>query len=201
MKKFYFPLICVVLAVMAFTSVRSVFDDLEINEDKANKMTIESFGRGLVFSSGDVVRKARSLPVEMQVQGTRELIRYAKKYVQTEDFKKKYSKWRNEELGYKPKKGIGNPLKMLDNVVDKQLNKGDDESRMPSDPNELVRKRLQEFLKVSETVDFDAELQGTSFAKPSYEAKSQQWKACFRAGKEVVAAAREEAQAWLKELE
>ncbi len=39
------------------------------------------------------------------------------------------------------------------------------------------------------------------FANPDYEAKDGQWKMCFRAGRGVVEAAREEAQAWLKELE
>ena len=86
-------------------------------------------------------------------------------------------------------------------MVQQQLNKGDDEKKMPSDPNELIKKRLQEFLSVSATVNFDAKLIGTTFADPAYESKSQQWKACYRAGREVIAAAREEAQTWLKELE
>ena len=92
-------------------------------------------------------------------------------------------------------------MKALDNAIDKQLNKGDDEKRYPSDAKELIKQRLNEFLDVSATVDFDAQLNGRMFANPTYEARSQQWKMCYRAGKQVVAAAREEAQAWLKELQ
>ena len=92
-------------------------------------------------------------------------------------------------------------MKALDNAIDKQLNKGDDEKRYSSDVNELIKQRLNEFLELSATVDFDAQLNGRMFANPAYEAKSQQWKMCFRCGKEVITAAREEAKAWLKELE
>ena len=113
----------------------------------------------------------------------------------------KYKTWRNEELGYKEKKKIGNPFKLVDKAIDKQLNRGDDEKRMPADPEELIRKRLQEFLDISATVDFDAELNGYSFADKRYEAKGNQWKMCYRAGREVIAAAREEAKKWLAELE
>jgi hypothetical protein len=65
----------------------------------------------------------------------------------------------------------------------------------------MVKQRLQEFLDISKTVDFDAELQGSMFKNPAYERKSAQWKMCYRAGKEVVEAAREEADKWLKELQ
>ena len=92
-------------------------------------------------------------------------------------------------------------MKMIDNAIDKQINKADDEKRFPADANVLIKQRLKEFLDVSATVDFDARLNGSMFANPEYEAKSGQWKMCFRAGKAVVEAAREEAKAWLKELE
>jgi len=59
---------------------------------------------------------------------------------------------------------------------------------------------LQDFLRISATVDFDAELDGNVFVKKEYEKKSSWWKMCFRAGRDVVQAAREDAQKWLDEL-
>jgi len=193
-------IIAFAIALMAAT-VTNVFEDLSFTEDQAKENVLDSFGGGFISSSYEVVKKAKVLPVELQVAGTRQLIRFAKEYTQTSDFQKKYTKWRNERLGYRKKKLSLNPMKALDNAIDKQLNKGDDEKRYPSDAKALIKQRLTEFLEVSATVDFTAQLNGSVFANPRYEAKSGQWKMCFRAGKEVVAAAREEAQAWLKELE
>jgi hypothetical protein len=56
-------------------------------------------------------------------------------------------------------------------------------------------------MEISATVDFEAKLEGSMFANPEYEKKSDQWKQCYRAGKAVITAAREEVTAWLKELE
>lgn len=193
-------IIAFAIVLMAAT-VTNVFEDLGFTEDDAKENVLASFGGGFVNTSYEVVKKAKVLPVELQVAGTRQLIRFAKEYSQTSDFQKKYTKWRNERLGYRKKKLSLNPMKALDNVIDKQLNKGDDEKRYPSDAKELIKQRLNEFLEVSATVDFDAQLNGSMFANPTYEAKSQQWKMCYRAGKEVVAVAREEAQAWLKEIQ
>lgn len=189
------------IALMAAT-VTNIFEDLSVSEDDAKENVIASFGGGFISTSYEVLKKAKSLPVDMRVAGTRQLIRFAKEYSNTPEFQKKYSKWRNERLGYKKKKlGIPNPMKMIDKAIDKQLNKADDEKKYPSDAKELIKQRLRTFLDISATVDFDAQLNGSMFANPEYEAKSGEWKMCFRAGKAVVQAAREEAQAWLKELE
>lgn len=74
----------------------------------------------------------------------------------------------------------------------------------PDDPKPLVIQRLREFMTLTGDVDFNAKLvknsDRISFANPAYEEKSDQWKLCFRAGKEATAAARTAVQAWLKEL-
>lgn len=189
------------IALMAAT-VTNVFDDLSFTEDAAKENVIASFGSGFISTSYEVLKKAKGLPADLKVAGTRQLIRFAKAYSRTPEFQKKYTKWRNERLGYKKKKlGIPNPMKMIDNAIDKQLNKADDEKKYPSDAHELIKQRLKEFLSVSATVDFNAQLNGSMFANPEYEAKNGEWKMCYRAGKAVVEVAREEAQAWLKELE
>lgn len=74
----------------------------------------------------------------------------------------------------------------------------------PENPAPVIAKRLKAFLAVSADVDFDAKLVEKNgkmrFANESYESKPSEWKLCYRAGKEPVAAARTAAQAWLKEL-
>ena len=74
----------------------------------------------------------------------------------------------------------------------------------PESPAPAIAKRIREFLAFSADVDFGATLVAKDgkmvFENPAYEAKSSQWKMCFRAGKEATAAARAAAQAWLKEL-
>jgi hypothetical protein len=74
----------------------------------------------------------------------------------------------------------------------------------PDDPRPLVARRLREFLQLSADVDFNAKLKTaegrTLFENPAYQAKSSQWKMCFRAGREATGAARAAVQAWLTEL-
>jgi hypothetical protein len=74
------------------------------------------------------------------------------------------------------------------------------DKRFPADPRTLIARRLQEFLDTSKDVDFNAKLLPAGskhrFVDPRYEEKPPEWKLCFRAGREAVAAAREAAQAW-----
>jgi hypothetical protein len=78
------------------------------------------------------------------------------------------------------------------------------EEQYPSDPNVVVKKRLEEFLDETEDVDYDAELVESygkmRFADKPYERKSAQWKLAFRAGKETTEKARAFAKEWLGEL-
>lgn len=74
----------------------------------------------------------------------------------------------------------------------------------PPTVKELVKKRLTEFLDVTNDIDFNAKLvqRGSKmfFADPALEAKSSEWKKCFRCGKETITAARRYAQQWLASL-
>lgn len=193
-----------VAGILMAAAVINIFEELEFSREQAAEKIVESFGRGILYTNYDVVKKARLLPESVRVEGARQLVRYAREYTQSEEFKKKYSRWRDEQLGYKSKKkGLGglNPLKAIDKAIDKQLNKGDDEKRYPANPDELIKKRLEKFMEISASVDFDAQLNGSQFANPEYERKSGEWKQCYRAGKAVITAAREEVAAWQKELQ
>lgn len=199
MKKAY-----LLLPLLLSPAFSSIFDDLRTTEEKSQSIFVASLGEGMLRADYDIVKAARLLPVETQVSGIRELIRMAKSYSRTEAFAREYKKWRDERLGYREKpRGLRVPSlgKVINNAVDKKLNKAEDEKKYPSDPREMIRKRLQEFLDLSATVDFDATTVSGRFENPAYEAKSNQWKMCYRAGKPVVEAARAEAQAWLGELQ
>lgn len=78
------------------------------------------------------------------------------------------------------------------------------EAKYPADIKQFLKMRLQEFLDISATVDYSAELKQDGklkkFVNPAYERQSMNWKYCFRAGKETTEAARAFVQQWLKEL-
>jgi hypothetical protein len=78
------------------------------------------------------------------------------------------------------------------------------EKRLPADPRTLIARRLQEFLTLSQDVDFAAKLVPSGnrmkFADPKYEGQRPEWKLCYRVGKEATSAARSAAQAWLASL-
>jgi len=79
------------------------------------------------------------------------------------------------------------------------------EQQYPADPKILIANRLHQFLDLTKDIPFDAKLVSESggtkvFADPQLQAKPDQWKMCFRAGKEPVEAARAFATAWLKQL-
>ncbi len=71
--------------------------------------------------------------------------------------------------------------------------------------NQFLIIRLNQFLSLTSEIDFDAKLidKGSIsiFENPEYEKKSTEWKLCYRAGKETIAAARTFTENWMKELE
>lgn len=77
-------------------------------------------------------------------------------------------------------------------------------ARLPEDPRSLVLARLEELLRETSDVAFDAKLVDSSgrrrFADPKHEARSAVWKAAFRAGRPAMTAARSFASAWVADL-
>lgn len=72
-------------------------------------------------------------------------------------------------------------------------------------PNVVIKQLLQQYLALVNTVDFNAATHKnaygrTVFTDPVNEAKSSDWKMCFRAGKEVNSVTKDFAQRWLTEL-
>lgn len=71
-------------------------------------------------------------------------------------------------------------------------------------PNTLIKKRLGQFLEISSSVDFNAQLKTEGnrkeFVNEEYQQKDDVWKRCFRSGKPAIDASRTIAQEWIKEL-
>ncbi|RYZ30694.1 MAG: hypothetical protein EOO10_01930 [Chitinophagaceae bacterium] len=80
------------------------------------------------------------------------------------------------------------------------------QTNYPANPRDLVRKRLQSYLDIVATVDFDARLTNADqygirkFVKPEYEKKDNRWKAIFRAGREVNVVVTAFVKDWMKEM-
>lgn len=203
MKNFAWVLVCITL--VAVRGVISIYESLEITKSDAENLLLRSIGEGSV-QQGEfiIVGKAKQLPMEAKVAGVRELIVLAKEYSTTDEFKSEYKKWRKGKVNPDEKTKLGLPKlgKMLENRVSNKVDKASLEKKYPSDPMDLIKQRLTDFLQISSEVDFDAELKSGSntFKNPDYEKKDGYWKMCYRAGREVVAAAREEAKKWLDEL-
>lgn len=79
------------------------------------------------------------------------------------------------------------------------------EAEYPEAPSLVIARRLKMFLEVSADVDFSAKLEPRNgrmqFVDAAYEARSSDWKLCYRAGPGAVGAARQAAAAWLTELD
>lgn len=76
--------------------------------------------------------------------------------------------------------------------------------KFPEDPAVAVKSRLEAYLKLVSTVDFNAKLTEPDkykirkFVNPAYESKSDEWKAAYRAGREVNDITKAFVQDWLK---
>ena len=79
------------------------------------------------------------------------------------------------------------------------------EKNYPADHRLFVKARLQKFISLAKTVDFNAELKTVNgkrkFVNPTYEGKSYEWNQIYMAGKEVIDAAVQAAGQWIKELQ
>lgn len=119
-----------------------------------------------------------------------------------------------EELKKNPK-GNAHAIPMYEEMVvgqRAQLAEFDDptpnltkwKQKFPEDPAVAVKNRLEAYLKLVSKVDFNAKLTEPDkykirkFVNSDYESKSDEWKATYRAGKEVNDVAKAFVQDWLK---
>ena len=78
------------------------------------------------------------------------------------------------------------------------------EQAYPAEASKFVKLRLQEVLKATADIDYNAQLVEKNnkkyFVKKEYESKNPNWKMGFRAGKEVTESMRTMVKAWVLEL-
>jgi hypothetical protein len=201
----YFLASVLALCLISAEVLINIYSSLNITEDQAKESLAKSILQGAIWrtvGSEDLVRNARALSIEDRVEGIKQLMQMAKEYTKTEEFKKEYKKLRNEKLNPDSKSKLGVPKfgKIIQNKIDNKLDKAENEKNYPENAMDMVKKRLSDFLEISATVDYDAEVNSGQFVKPEYQKKGSWWKMCYRAGKPVVDAARVEAKAWLEEL-
>lgn len=116
-----------------------------------------------------------------------------------------------EMLDMLPPEGKANALQSIEDekrrlngeMTRSQL--ADWEREAPLDPYKNIKNGLQTFLDETRDVDYDAATQLNTFnmkifENPEYENKPYNWKACYRAGREVSEAGRNFAKEWLAEL-
>jgi hypothetical protein len=98
---------------------------------------------------------------------------------------------------------IADQKKMLAQGNDPTPNKTRWTKMYPENPAALVKTRLEEYVKLVPTVDFNAALatnaRRKTFVNPVYEKMSLKWKAVYRAGKDVNATASVFAKEWLQQ--
>lgn len=85
--------------------------------------------------------------------------------------------------------GIAEMKKQIGEWDDPAPNKTRWEKMYPEDASVMIKNRLEEYLAIAATVDFNATLtpagRKQKFTNPAYENQSLKWKAIYRAGKDV----------------
>jgi hypothetical protein len=161
-----------------------------------------------IFTKEDV-RKVKQAEVEKWIKQSQDLI---KQMPQLEkDMQKTMDEYNKIKADYKDPNS-----KMIELFYEQKLREEKEEiasyeERMkqwtenyPADHKQRIKKYLQKYLEIANTVDFDAvvtEKNGKKyFVRQEYERKQPDWKMVYRAGREVYEVARPFTEQWLKEL-
>ena len=243
-----------------------LWQQLGLSREQGTDNIKQSFLNGYLYYYG--AKNAKNIAVNDRVAVAKDLLSYAKQYVNSNEFKKEYDllrasakpqelnekaprtkeEIRRDEIAkteksikeaeenmkkYTPEmqKAIQPVLDMLrknlkdykdpDNQMIELFYQGEKlqqeerirsykeylqqwENNYPEDYRVMIKNRLQKFIDLASTVDFNAELKDVNgkkkFVNPVYEAKAYDWKQIFRAGKDVTETATASAQQWIKEL-
>jgi len=242
-----------------------VWSDLGITQQSGTEKIRNSFLNNYFDCYG--VRNAKNIAAGNRVAVAKDLLTYAKQYINSAAFKTAYEETRNQSKPVKPEikslskeeirknmidemekslreaeanmkklspeiqKSVQPVLDMQKKTIEEYKNpdnevidmmyqqqayqqKGNEEQyeedlkkwqeNFPEDYKQLIKMRLQKYLDIATTVDFNATLiekyGKNRFTNPLYEGKNKDWKMIYRAGKEVYNAARPFAEQWIGEL-
>jgi hypothetical protein len=202
------PLFALALATLALAAV----DVDELGFDRT-QLEESMFGalRGS-YGAPDVPTELREWPDAEKVAAVRTLGAFAKEFFASPDMKKRYDEARKSS---RPKRSPGVPKLSLDpravarkglekQALAKAGGKPLPAGELDRDPRVQLKRRLQAFLAVTEDVDYDAKTTVANrrgqFVDEVYEAKPNEWKLCYRAGRATGDAIRAFAKQWLAEL-
>ncbi|GAB3921589.1 hypothetical protein [Larkinella terrae] len=124
-----------------------------------------------------------------------------------DEFKKQYVAYSNKSLQKQMAQNRGN---VEGELAEQKAQAADYQKRLAEYKtapglNTALKQRLNDFIALAGSVDFDAQLtkRGSKmeFVNPEYRNKPDNWKLLFRMGKEPVQAARTFAQNWVKDLD
>src|SRR5512147_1690382 len=142
------------------------------------------------YGAPDVPAAVRSLSDEDKVAAVQTLGVFARSFFASAEFGKRYEEVRK---GSKPKRSFGLPKLNLDpkalamKAVDKATGKPAPVTELDKDPKAQLKKRLTAFLEATADVDYDAETTAGhrkgQFVSQDLEAKPNEWKMCYRAGR------------------
>jgi hypothetical protein len=196
-------LVAALAAVPALLVAADVIDTYELDRTQVEQSILGAFRGGwYVF---DVGQALRALPADERAAAVRALGGFVKNHVASVGFKAEYARAYKDS---KPRRfGMPSldPGALAKKAIEQAHGGGAAPAGLDKDPNVTLRRRLREFLDLTENVDYDARTTGErrtgSFVDPEYEAKHNAWKMCYRAGREAGEAARAFAEEWLAELE
>jgi hypothetical protein len=177
----------------------NIFNQLGLQTEEAESyITGNIIGGSTSFPRTEVMAK---LALNKRAEVVVQVGNYIKAYVKTPEFAKEYASARQDA---KPQAPTDPLYQNEENMAFYKEDLKRWEAEYPAAFNTLLKKKLQEFLQLTSGIDYNAKLEryGTKmiFSDPALEAKDEFWKACFRAGKPTVDAAREFAQQWLRDL-
>ena len=146
------------------------------------------------------------LPTAARGPAAAGLFAWARAYVNSPAFRKAYADLRQDATPQERQ-----DAQTVDAEVKKQINENAARranERYPSDPQLLFARRLRQFLAETADVNFSARTisltggaDGIEFVDPVDRKRSWLWQLAAIAGREATAAARAEAESWLKDIE
>jgi hypothetical protein len=148
------------------------------------------------FNATDAMRQlARRVPASSRTIAVRMLGRVVRAYVESDLFKQTW-------LQDVRTASLYDDSSTAENTAQQRQLSADVDAHTDFRP--LLKQRLQDFIMLTELVDFEARLvpvgNKLEFANPFYQHKSSEWKFLYRLGQEPVTEARLFAEQWLAEL-
>lgn len=204
MKRVGIAVLLLSVVTVSAVGAGDVLQQVGYSKNDAMSDAVFSIAVGQFGINDAVEKKLRAASPEVRAALVEQGLLWLKTYTATPQFEQAYQQHRND---YKPEapgtEGEPEDIQSAKEYYNEQL--AEWKQNYPATGREMVKRRLNEFLRESADVDFDAKLvrKGNKmrFVNQQYEdEKSGEWKLCYRAGKAPVEKARAMAKQWLAEL-